>query len=355
MSEVLSFAHGGPVAKAEIKSCPEDFRVTEDLGFSPTGEGQHQMVRIEKREMNSDQVATKIAKFMGLKRRDVGVAGLKDRAAITQQWFSVDLMGKAPPDWSELECETEYGGYLKVVKAELHNRKIRTGALRGNWFKLILRNIEYSSDLNGSVEKLEQRLEQIKREGVPNYFGEQRFGRGGSNVAKALQIFDKKYKPRGRHERGLLLSSVRSEIFNHILSHRVASETWNRALVGEVYSLDKSKAYFHQEEIDSEVERRLREHDIHPSAPLWGDGELESSAAARELEESVVQGIERFADMQHGLAGARMEHGRRSLRLIPEDMSWRMLDGVDSASNLELSFWLPAGAYATVVLRELIA
>lgn len=337
----LPFAHGQPPATATIRSTPEDFRVVEDLGFSPSGEGQHQMVEIEKRELNSDQVASMIARQLGVRRRDVGLAGLKDRFAVTRQWFSVDLAGQEPPDWSLLEEQVSGQQQLRVLQAHRHGRKLRKGALRGNLFQLTLRNIE------GERQQLEQRLEWVRRDGVPNYFGEQRFGRGGGNVARALQMFRGEYRPRGRHERGLLLSAARSELFNRVCAARVLEGAWNRPIEGDVYALAGSRAHFHQERVDQEILRRIGEHDIHPTAPLWGEGPLETTGDAERFERSALSGGEA---LMRGLEQARMKQDRRSLRLTPKEMSWSWVD----SQTLELQLWLPAGSYATVVLRELV-
>ncbi len=337
---LLPYAHGGPAATGKVRSCPEDFRVDEDLGFEPSEAGQHRMVEVEKCDLNSDWVASQLAKLVGVKKRDIGMAGLKDRYAITRQWFSVDLGGKEEPDWQALESLCHEGQQLTVLNVQPHHRKIRRGALRGNRFQLVLR------DLQGDREAVEQRLIQIRDRGVPNYFGEQRFGRGGANVEKALQMFQRNYRPRGRHERGLLLSAARSEIFNRVCAARVEQGNWDQPLQGDLFSLDRSRARF-QEEIDEEIRRRVAEHDIHPTGVLWGRGALESGGVVADLEQSVVAGMEA---LREGLEQAGLEQDRRSLRLVPREMSWAW-SGVD---QLQIRFWLPAGSYATVVLRELV-
>ena len=138
----LPYLFGTPVATATLRSCPEDFQVFEDLGFQPSGDGQHMMLEVEKRLLNSDWVASKIARLAGVKKRDVGMAGLKDRHAVTRQWFSVDFAGKAPPDWQALQEGLREGERLEVLQAEHHHRKIRRGALKGNRFQLLLRDVE---------------------------------------------------------------------------------------------------------------------------------------------------------------------------------------------------------------------
>ncbi len=336
----LPCAHGGPVMQGRVRSCPEDFRVDEDLGFEPSGEGQHCMLQIEKRDLNSDWVASQIAKLVGVKKRDVGLAGLKDRYAVTRQWFSVDLAGRETPDWGQLANALHEGQQLRVLQVEPHNRKIRKGALKGNHFQLLLREVE------GNSNAIEERLEQIQQQGVPNYFGEQRFGRGGGNVERALQMFQRDYRPRGRHERGLLLSAVRSELFNRICAARVEQGSWNQPLEGDLFALDRSRARF-SEPVSDEIRERVAECDIHPTGALWGRGTLESGGAVATLEQAIATELEMLAQ---GLEQAGLEQDRRSLRLLPRELSWEW----QGDEQLKLNFWLPAGAYATVVLRELV-
>ena len=340
-TDQLPYAHGGPVSHARVRSCPEDFRVNEDLGFEPSGEGQHRMVEIEKRDLNSDWVASQIARLLGVKKRDVGLAGLKDRYAVTRQWFSVDMGGREEPQWQDLETLVQEGQSLKVLQVQPHNRKIRRGALKGNRFQLILREVE------ADVASIEERLMQIKAHGIPNYFGEQRFGRVGDNVEKGLLMFQKAYRPRGRHERGLLLSAVRSEIFNQVCAARIEQENWDKPLQGDLFALDGSRARFQVDEIDEEIWSRIAEHHIHPTGPLWGRGKLESGGEVSRLEHWVTQDLE---EMRSGLEQAGLEQDRRALRLVPREVDWRWLE----KGTLQLCFWLPAGSYATVVLRELV-
>jgi tRNA pseudouridine13 synthase len=338
--DTLPYAHGGPVSRGRLRTTPEEFQVFEDLGFEPKGEGQHRMLEIEKRDLNSDWVASQIARLAGVKRRDVGLAGLKDRYAVTRQWFSVDIGGKEEPHWSELESMVQQGQRLTLLQVSPHHRKIRRGALRGNHFQLLLR------ELDGEPAALEARLQQIRQGGVPNYFGEQRFGWGGGNVERALQLFRREYRPKGRHERGLLLSSARSELFNRVCAARVEQGSWDRALEGDLFALDRSRARF-AEALSDEIHRRIAEQDIHPTGVLWGRGALESGGVVAELEHAIATGM---AELSQGLEQAGLEQDRRALRLVPRELEWSWLQ----QDQLQLRFWLPAGAYATVVLRELI-
>jgi len=332
MSE-LPYASGTPPLVARLRSTPEDFRVDEILGYDAEGSGEHALLWVEKRGANTDWVARELAKFAGVSPVAVGYAGLKDRHAVTRQMFSVQLAGKPDPDWSTFPHEE-----VKVLAATRHSRKLKRGALRGNRFVLVLREVQ------GDHAAAEQVLAAIASRGVPNYFGEQRFGREGRNVEQARAMFGGRRVDRDR--RSMLLSAARSHIFNQVLAARVERGAWDCPLDGEIWSLAGSRSWFGPEPFDEVLAERLARGDIHPSGPLWGQGEPPSQGEAGELERTIGAANE---DLIAGLAAARMDQERRPLRLIPKDLAWRWLDD----SSLELAFELPAGAYATVVVREL--
>jgi tRNA pseudouridine13 synthase len=329
----LPYACGTPPLSARLRSSPDDFRVEEILGYDADGQGEHVLLWVEKRGANTDWVARELAKFAGVSQVAVGYAGMKDRHAVTRQTFSVQLAGKPSPDWS-----TFPHAEVKVLAATRHSRKLKRGALRGNRFVLVLREVQ------GDREAAEQVLTQIAARGVPNYFGEQRFGREGGNVAQARAMFAGRRVD--REQRSLLLSAARSQIFNDVLAARVERAAWDTHLDGEIWSLAGSRSWFGPEPFDEILAERLARADIHPSGPLWGQGEPPSQGEAGALERGIGAAN---ADLAEGLAAARMDQERRPLRLLPKDMSWRWL--ADDA--LELVFELPAGAYATVVVREL--
>jgi tRNA pseudouridine13 synthase len=331
----LRRAHGDAVLSARVRATPEDFFVEELPGFEPSGAGEHLLLTIEKRGMNTVFAAKRLAKWARVPEMSVSYAGLKDRHAVTRQRFSVHLPKKVAPDIAALESDE-----LRVLEHTWHSRKLPRGALAGNRFVLALR------DVQGDREAIGQRLQSIADRGVPNYFGEQRFGRGGDNVAQALAMFTGRRVR--REERTLLLSAARSELFNRVLAARVRAGNWDSALEGEVWSLAGSRSVFGPEPFSDELARRLAEFDIHPSGPLWGRGELRSRAAAAELEMQAVADKDALA-MRAGLEAAGLEHERRALRLRPADLRWEWLDD----TSLQLSFSLPPGAYATVVLAEL--
>ncbi len=320
-------AQGHPPVRAELRREPADFEVEERLGFEPDGEGQHALLQVEKRGLNSDAVAGALARVAGVDGRRVGYSGRKDRHAVTRQWFSVDLAGQAEPDW---HAGLPEGAVL--LHATRHRRKLRRGSHQGNRFRLRLRDVE------GDDAALEQRLERVAAEGVPNYFGPQRFGRDGGNLAQARAWFAGE---RRRGPRDLLLSAARSRLFNRVLAARVADGSWQRAHPGEPLMLAGSASFFIPEEVDATIEARLKQGDVHPSGPLWGrgDGPLAPGEAEVLADETALRaGLEE--------AGLRLE--RRSLRLVPGDFTWWWED-----NDLLLAFELPRGAFATAVVREL--
>ena len=331
----LPRAFGSAPLQARLRSVDDDFRVEEILGYDADGSGEHAWLWVEKRGANTDWVARELAKFAGVPPLAVGYAGLKDRHAVTRQTFSVQLPGKADPDWSTLTAEG-----VRVLAATRHTRKLKRGGLRGNRFVLVLR------DVRGDADEAQSRLAQIAARGVPNYFGEQRFGRDGDNVAQARAMFAGRRAD--RHRRSLLLSAARAQIFNDVLAERVEQGVWDAALGGEIWSLAGSHSWFGPEPFTPELAARLARFDIHPSGPLWGEGEPPSQAEAGALEREIAA---RQDELVRGLVAARMSQERRPLRLLPRDLSWRWLD----ATTLELAFELPAGSYATVVVRELLA
>lgn len=329
----LPRAYGGAPLRAILRSSPEDFYVDEDLGFAPDGAGEHVFVRVEKRGANTDFVARELALFAGVRAEAVSYAGLKDRHAVTRQTFSIHLPGKADPDWSALS-HAEF----QVIGAVRHSRKLQRGALKGNRFRIVLR------DVDGDRESAQRMVEAMHTHGVPNYFGEQRFGREAANVEKALAMF--KGRRVQRHERSLLLSAARSHLFNTVLATRVEQGKWNRPLDGEVWMLDGTHSIFGPEPLTPELNARLERGDISPTGPMWGAGELRTREAIADLENAVAL---RFPELAAGLAANGLRQERRSLVLRPRELAIRWL----TENSAELSFYLISGAYATVLSREI--
>lgn len=328
-------AHGPAVLQARMREAPEDFRVDELDAFEASGAGEHLLLEIEKRGMNTGFAAKRIAEWAGVPEMSVGHAGLKDRHAVARQRFSVHLPGREAPDIAGLEGEG-----LRVLGHARHARKLPRGALAGNRFDLVLRGVQ------GEADAIEQRLQAIAARGVPNAFGEQRFGHGGGNVAEALAMFAGRRVR--REQRGLLLSAARSELFNRVLDTRVAAGTWDRALPGEAWILDGSRSVFGPEPFDEALAARLAAFDIHPSGPLWGKGALRTTDEVLALELAVLETPD-AASLVEGLEKAGLRQERRALRLVPADLAWDR-PAVDA---VRLRFSLPPGTYATAVLAEL--
>lgn len=341
----LPRAHGPALVRGQLRTCPEDFRVDEMLAFGPDGDGEHALLRVRKRAANTEWVARRLAALAGVSIRAIGYAGLKDRHAIATQWFSVHL-GKAPePRWQALAEEG-----IEVLEVQRHRRKLRRGLLAGNRFEIRL--CEVSGDLAG----VDARLAQIAAAGVPNYFGAQRFGRAAGNLHRAEALFQQQAlaaadpavaPPRvNQHLRGLWLSAVRSQLFNEVLARRVARGDWDEPLPGERLQLFGSQSHFLAETIDQALRARVASGDVRPTGPLFGGGPPLTGAAVAALEQEVAAA---FPSWLAGLAATGLRQERRALRLDPEDLRWEQ-QGKD---QLLLRFTLPAGSYATVLLREL--
>jgi tRNA pseudouridine13 synthase len=333
----LPCAHGGPPLTGRSRSHAEDFVVEERLGFDASGAGEHLLMSVEKTGLNTAEVARLLARAAGVRPAAVGFAGLKDRLAVTRQYFSVQLPGRADPDWTGLPER------VRVLYAVRHDRKLRRGALAGNRFCIVLREI--AGDRDAAVEVCRA----IARAGVPNYFGPQRFGRDGTNVPAAAAMFAGEGKSPGRERRGMLLSAARSLIFNDLLGVRVADGTWQTLLEGEVVALDRSRSHFPFDPLDASLPERLAAFDVHPSGPLPGRAgrALAPRGEAAALEARVLA---RYPVLTEGVQRFGVDADRRALRTAVRDFSWALEDDA-----LTFAFELPAGSYATAVLREVVA
>jgi tRNA pseudouridine13 synthase len=331
---VWPYVYGGPSGSGKIRSLLEDFIVKENLSFEPSAAGEHVFLQIEKKGENTEYIARQLSRFANVRQRDVSYAGLKDRYAVTTQWFSVWLPGKSDPDWTQFESDS-----MKVLHSVRHARKLKRGVLSGNSFKLIIR------DWQGDQAKTTQQLELIKTNGIANYFGSQRFGNEGQNVKKALAMF--LGAKVGREQRSIYLSAARSYLFNLILACRVSLNNWNQPIAGDNYQFDLSHSCFQSDQPDAEIIRRLAVKEIHPTAVLWGKGNADVSADALGIEQAVIDAHQPLAQ---GLIANAVDRDRRALRVNVQDLHWQFVDD----AMLELCFTLPAGSYATAVLREII-
>lgn len=311
-------ACGAPLFKAAMRAAPPDFIVSEMLGWDFTGDGEHDYLWLRKTSANTEWVARQLARHAGVSARDVGYSGLKDRHAVTTQWFSVPRWNA--PDWPALDLEG-----VEILDVRRHNRKLRRGAHKANAFRIVLRGDEFERH----AQSLDERLALIRERGVPNYFGEQRFGHGGGNVELAEAWAGGKRLP--RHKRSLAISAMRSLLFNEQLDARVRDGTWNALLPGDKANLDGTGSVFDVGDVDEVLRTRLDAMDIHPAGMLAG----ENSGLGPE-------------SWQAALGRARVEEGWRSLRLVVRELDWST-----EPAAVTVSFSLGRGAFATSVLREI--
>lgn len=303
------FAYGAPLAIGKFRHECEDFVVNEELGFSPSGEGEHLLLEILKRDDNTPWVAKQIARLAGVKPMDVGFCGMKDRRAVTRQWFSVYLPKPKTIDWTQLNSDT-----VQVLNVAKHNKKLRKGEHQANQFIIRIR------DVSGDLVSVEDRLKKIAAEGVPNYFGEQRFGREQSNLHQVETLFERKTPIRDHQQKGMVLSAARSWLFNQVLAARIAQGDWQSKQEGEPTD--------------------------YASGPLWGRGRNLAQGALGDFETNALAAWQNWCD---GLEHAGLSQERRSLIQNPKELKWHWEN-----KDLVLSFSLPPGQFATSLLREVV-
>jgi tRNA pseudouridine13 synthase len=328
---------GEPLSSAAvtIKRAPQHFQVRELPAHAPGGEGGHLWLELERTGMNTEHLVRLLARLTGLAAREVGHAGLKDRHAVSRQWFSVPWRGA----WQALADDLAAHG-VTVLDAAANPRKLRRGALKGNRFRILVEGVQ------APPSRVHDAVARLRGRGVPHYFGPQRFGHGGANLERARDMLTGAQRVRDRHRRGLYLSAARSALFNRVLAARVRAGTWDRLLAGEAVALAGTASFFAIDAPDEELRARLHAFDLHPSGPLWGRGEPPSTSQALQVELDALCDCE---DLMHGLARAGLEQARRPLRVAVPDLDARPAED----GGWWFGFSLPAGAYATVVLREL--
>lgn len=330
-------AWGEPTARALIRCQPEDFTVSEELGFDLSGEGEHVFLYLQKRNLNTMELLERLAVASGVPQRDIGVSGLKDRNAVTRQWFSIGMAGRQEPDWHVLEAS----GDVQILAQGRHSRKLRRGVHRANRFRLVLRSV------TGEREQLEQRLQRVQLQGAPNYFGAQRFGRGGSTLEQARRWAHGGGRRLTRAKRGLYFSALRAYLFNTLLAQRVTAGNWNSLSDGDLCMLRGTRSQFTCDIVDEEMRARASSGDVHPGLPLWGKGVSPASPQrALQQRESLAEhkGLCDFLERQG------LELAWRPARLLADDFCWQFCD--DGA--LQLDFALGAGCYATALLAEIV-
>lgn len=350
----LPRAWGEPLASARLKSKPSDFIVRESLDFEFDGEGEHLYLHIRKCGLNTSDVLEQLQKLFQCGSVDIGVSGLKDKNAVTDQWFSVrtpSLLEDTPLSAIVVDSYTVPMGEFVVLESHRHSRKLRRGAHRHNRFIITLRDLN-AADMQTARTEIDDRLKVISEHGFVNYFGPQRFGINQQNLVKAERYFANPKRKMSRVQRGLLISSARSLLFNLVCAERVRLSSWNIPLKGEPLLLDGSHSFFINDDTASDVDennaaQRCRVHDVHPTGPLWGQGDMLAVGGCGEFEMDILQNYKPFTD---GLEKAGLKQQRRALRAGVEQLNWQWQE----SGVLVLDFNLLKGVYATSFLSEIV-
>lgn len=356
----LPRAYSGVLLRGDLRTEPADFFVEENLGFELSGHGEHAFLFLEKTCLTTHALREAIARLASCHPRDVGYAGLKDKHAVTRQWFSVYLPGKSDPDWTLLEQDARLteksDAYIKLLLVTRHSKKLKIGVHKSNSFSICLKEVKAAASEPNQNSKaletlLEQRLLQMSKLGIPNYFGEQRFGFGGANVEKALSMFVRKQRI-SRNKRSLYLSAARSFLFNQQLASRISDASWSHYIDGDTLMLEGTHSLFELDENAqdyaserSRIGERLNEGDIHIGGMMYGEGFRLSATDSSKLEQNL---LDQYSELSEGLKHEGIKASRRALRVMPKDLKWTL-----DNQQLSLSFQLPVGSYATAFIREL--
>lgn len=323
------------IGQGEFKQFNEDFILYEYLGYPLANEGEHLYLYLKKVNLNTDQLIGKLAKCFEVPKRDIGYAGLKDKLSITFQWFSLPVAYSHSKE--DVLSRLHSQGIICTYLAR-HTKKLKQRAFHSNVFSVTLRHVQVCPDA------LSRRVKQITTQGVPNYFGFQRFGIQSGNLSRAQALFSGR-SIKNRQQKSLALSSVRSYLFNEVLAARLTNRTWQTCLPHEPLQLNRKNSYFIPCELDSHLTQRLQEGDIHPTGPLVGNAKEPLKGEISQFEYEVLSC---HTPLQDGLKQFGLQAARRALRLIPEHLSYRFV----TPNQLVLQFKLCPGVFATSLLRE---
>jgi tRNA pseudouridine13 synthase len=323
-----------PGTGGRIKGEPEDFEVEEIPAYPPSGTGDFLYLWIEKRGMGAEYFARQVARRLGLPVGEVGTAGLKDRHAVTRQMVSVPIA--AEPRLTELD-----GDGIRVLSVSRHGNKLKPGHLHGNRFRILVRGAAPEA-----AKRLSPLLDRLRRDGLPNFYGPQRFGRNGETALLGLALLRKeKAPPRNPFLRKLALSAAQSALFNHYLSCRLREGLLRRVLSGEVMAKWPFGGMFVAEDLGREQERFDR-REIVSAGPIFGRKTFAAAGAAAEREAMTLQDAGLSIAALHGF-GKLLQGTRRHNLVYVDDLA-----GAVESEGIRLTFTLPAGSYATLLVRE---
>jgi len=322
--------------EAEFRSIPEDFEVEEVSAYAPSGAGDHVFAFIEKRDRTTVDAVRALCKSVGADPKAAGWAGLKDRHAVTRQWISIE--GATPDALRRAQIEG-----VRVLEAALHTNKLRTGHLRANRFRIRLRQFDASR-----TDDLRRVLAEIEAQGLPNYYGEQRFGREGDNAERARRwVVGEARAPRDGFQRKLQISALQAEIFNRGVAERVQTSTLGQVFAGDLMKKHDTGGLFVATDVE-DAQARADAWEISATGPIFGAKMRWPEGEARFREEAILQ--EAGLTLDQLRKWKRVAPGTRRFVRIP-------LNKVDMSvteSTVELDFTLPAGSYATILMREIL-
>jgi tRNA pseudouridine13 synthase len=322
--------------QAVFRSTPEDFEVEEVPAYAPSGTGEHVFAFIEKRGLTTKDAVRSLCESVGADAKTAGWAGLKDKHAITRQWISI--WGTSPDALRQVEVEG-----IRVLEAALHAQKLRTGHLRANRFRIRLRQVDPSR-----IDELRRVLSEIETQGLPNYYGEQRFGREGDNAERALRwVLGESPAPRSGFQRKLQMSALQSEIFNRCVAARVQSSTLGKVFAGDLMKKHASGGLFVAPDV-LDTQARADAWEISPTGPIFGAKMSWPESDARDREEALLE--QSGLTLDHLAKWKRVAPGTRRFVRVPVPI----VDLTVSDNTVDLDFTLPAGSYATILVREIL-
>lgn len=332
----LIYPYGTPQLSGVIKQNPQDFKVDEQLGFEFSGAGEHLFIQVEKTELTTFELIELIAPHCGVAAKQIGYSGLKDKQAITRQWLSIQLPGcKQMPQIPDAEN-------YRILDTAWHDKKLRVGVHKYNDFEITVR------DIKGNIAELIATVEQIKKSGFANYFGQQRFGANQDNVSQALRVLSNRHKSKrlSRQKKSLYLSALRSEIYNQILSSRIKQNIWMQPLEGDLFMLSGTQSLF-AEAVNDELIKRYQELDIHSSVSLMGSGESRISGAAQAIENEVLDHASEISEI---LNQQEVKRAYRSNRALAHQLTIEFIE----PATLKLKVRLEKGVFLTSLVNHFV-
>ena len=322
-----------PGTGGRIKERVEDFIVEEIPLYQFSDQGGFTFLLVEKTDLSSLDLVKVIREYLDLKDYEVGVAGWKDKRAITRQWISLPHEKAAEERLALLA-----GKGIRILQKRRHSNKLRIGHLRGNRFSVLIRQPDPQAE--NRAASIIQRLQTL---GLPNFYGRQRFGAGGDNPQKGLALLQGKYRLRSVRKRKLLISACSSLLFNLTLKYRMEQELFTRLLPGDIAKKHDTGGLFLVDDAAREQPRAER-LEISATGPIWGKKMKRAQGEAGALEEKILFSQDLMPDVFHKQPGSR-----RSLRVVLRELTMK-----PELEGLRLEFFLPKGTYATVLLDEIM-